>query len=183
MGTILISIIGIALMILLTVGAAYLVGPQFLALQANSQAMFLSQFSSQILNAATLRKALVGQGVYGKTSVGQLMYEGYLEKVPINPFLGRGGMPFRLLNSYDPGRSDLLADIIFVDIGISSEAAEVCRSINRQSAGFDGFLDMPLSSGSMISTMMSDNVGCFRMHLVGIAGEANPQDYVVYFRM
>ena len=184
MTNVLIGIIGVLLFIALALAGAMFLGPRFKEAQRNSRAMSLTQMASQIVVAMEIKRNDDGTPMPARQSMMVLAQKSYLKSLPINPYLGDGGWPFRALYSHDLHSAHYYADVIFLSIGHGLDAPSVCRSINKQSGGSDDDIPtLPLSSGSDIGPVMTRPIGCFRMHDVGVPGEAAPGDFVVYSRI
>src|SRR3546814_9204284 len=73
--------------------------------------------------------------------------------------------PFRVLYSGDLMSSGAgLADIVFVSIGSSEGARDVCRTLNRQAGAGEEISELVMAYGTDMRSMMQRNGGCFRMH-------------------
>jgi hypothetical protein len=184
MTNVLIGIIGVLLFIGLALAGALFLGPRFQQAQRNSKAMTLTQMASQIVVAMEIKRNEDGTPMPARQSMRVLSQNSYLKTVPVNPYLGEGGWPFRALYSHDLHSPYYYADVVFLSIGHGEDAPAVCRSINKQGHdGGDEIPTLPLSSGSDIGPAMTKPSGCFRMHDVGVPGEAAPGDFVVYSRI
>jgi hypothetical protein len=181
---VLVGIIGVLLFIALALaGAAYL-GPRFTQAMVNSKAMSVTQMTSQITSALTMRRGDEGVPIVARTQLMTLVPSGYLKALPQNPFMGEGGYPFRVLYSGDVESSLYYADVVFGSLGHGEEMMQVCRTINRQGdAKSDEIPQMSIEDGTSIASMIKGASGCFQVHSDGIYGEANPGDYVVYSRI
>ncbi len=183
MTNVLIGIIGVILFIGLALAGAIFLGPKFQDAKVNSQAMSLTQMSSQVTMALSLRRGEAGVPFVARDSVTVLAGDKYLKVTPLNPYIGEGGWPFRVLYSGDVRSNMFYADIVFVSLGHALDSGEVCRSINRQIVGRTDIPQLPKESGSDVSSMLTQLSGCFQLHEDGIPGEANPNDYIVYTRI
>lgn len=184
MTNVLIGIIGVILFIGLALAGAMFLGPRFQQAQHNSKAMSLTQMASQIVIAMEIKRSDDGTPMPARQSMTVLAQKSYLKSVPTNPYLGEGGWPFRALYSHDLRSDSYYADVVFLSIGHGEDAPAVCRSINKQ-AGISGddVPNLPLGSGTDIGPALVRPSGCFRMHDMGIPGEAAPGDFVVYSRI
>src|SRR3546814_5566366 len=134
--------------------------------------MLLAQMAAQISAAASLSETETGREIAARSSVSNLVISGYLRTLPINPYLDEGGYPFRVLYSGDLMSSGAgLADIVFVSIGSSEGARDVCRTLNRQAGAGEEISELVMAYGTDMRSMMQRNGGCFRMHDVGIPGD------------
>lgn len=183
MTNVLVGIIGVILFIGLALASAMFLGPRFQQAFVDSKAMTLSQMASQINLALSMRRTDAGVPFVARTSVATLASTGYLNSLPINPYLGEGGFPFRVLYSGDLGSPLFYADVVFVSLGHTKEVPQVCQAINRQISGMDGIPEMPVANGSNVHSMIVRTGGCFKMHENGIPGEANPGDYILYTKI
>lgn len=183
MTNVLIGIIGVILFIGLALAGAMFLGPRFQQARQNSKAMSLTQMASQIVAAMEIKRNEDGTPMPARQSMTVLSHSSYLKVVPVNPYLGEGGWPFRALYSHDLHSPDYYADVVFLSIGHGEDVPAVCRSINKQAGGGEEIPTLPLSSGSDIGPAMTKTSGCFRMHDVGVTGEAAPGDFVVYSRI
>ena len=184
MVNVLIGIIGVILFIGLALAGAAFLGPKFTDAMVNSKAMAVSQLTNQVTMALTMHRGDEQVPVVAKTSLVTLVPKGYLKDVPVNPFIGEGGYPFRVLYSGAVESPDYYADVVFVSLGGGNENMMVCEAINRQGpAKSDDIPQMPVESGTDIRSMLNSTTGCFQVHALGIYGEANPGDYVVYSRI
>ena len=184
MVNVLIGIIGVILFIGLALAGAGFLGPKFTEAMVKSKAMAVSQLTSQITMALTMHRGDEQVPLVARTSLVSLVPKGYLKDVPMNPFMGEGGYPFRALYSGAVERGDFYADVVFVSMGNGNEMMLVCEAINRQSPGGVAEVpQMPLEMGTDIRSMLRGTTGCFQVHAAGIYGEANPGDYVVYSRI
>src|SRR3546814_2949269 len=92
--------------------------------------------------------------------------------------------PFRVLYSVDLMSSGAgLADIVFVSIGSSEGARDVCRTLNRQAGAGEEISELVMAYGTDMRSMMQRNGGCFRMHDVGIPGEEGAHDYITFAKI
>jgi hypothetical protein len=180
---VLIGIIGVILFIALAMAGAMFLGPQFQRAFVNSKAMTLSQMASQINMALSMRRTDAGIPFVARASVLGLQQAGYLKSLPVNPYVGEGGFPFRVLYSGDLGSPLYYADVVFVSLGHSEDVEEVCTAINRQTTGNEFIPVMPIENGSSVHSMITRPTGCFKMHSNGISGEANPGDFVLYSKI
>ncbi|WP_292627005.1 hypothetical protein [Novosphingobium sp. 17-62-19] len=183
MVNVLVGIIGVLLFIALALAGAAFIGPRFMQAMANSKAMSVTQMTSQITMALSLRRGDEGVPVVARTQLMSLVPKGYLKTLPLNPFIGEGGFPFRVLYSGDVESSLYYADIVFGSLGHGNEMLHVCQSINRQANRGDDVPQMALEAGTNVTAMVKEPLGCFQVHSAGIYGEANPGDYVVYSRI
>ena len=184
MVNVLIGIIGVILFIGLALAGAAFLGPKFTEAMVNSKAMAVSQLTSQVTMALTMHRGDEQVPMVARTNLVSLVPKGYLKDVPMNPFIGEGGYPFRALYSGAVERQDYYADVVFVSLGSGSENMMVCEAINRQSPGRSKDIpQMPVEAGTDIRSMLQSTTGCFQVHAMGIYGEANPGDYVVYSRI
>src|SRR3546814_5703203 len=88
---------------------------------------------------------------------------------------------FRVLYSGDLMSSGAgLADIVFVSIASSEGARDVCRTLNRQAGAGEEISELVMAYGTDMRSMMQRNGGCFRMHDVGIPGEAGAHGYITF---
>lgn len=180
MTNVLIGIIGVILFIGLSLAGALYLGPRFHEAQNNSTAMAVTQAASQVSSAANLYRVESGFGVRSRVPASQLRDAGYLRAIPMNPFIDRGGRPYRILNGYDIEDGISLANIVLVDLGGSAEAREICGTLNRQALGDSNVDELELEQGADVSSMIRSTAGCFRMHDVGVSGEADGHDYIAY---
>lgn len=184
MSNVLLGIVGVILFIGLALAGAFYLGQEFQKASYQSRAMALAQMSSQISAAVSLFEAEAGIEMAARTSTMNLRTGGYLRTLPLNPYIGDGGYPFRILYSGDITSAGAgLADVVFVSMGPSEDALQVCRSLNRQVGGSEEIHELVVGNGSDIRSMMDRNGGCFRMHDVGIFGEAGPHDYVSFAKI
>ena len=183
MTNVLVGIIGVILFIGLAIAGALFLGPQFKKAQINSKAMAITQMATQIAQASTLYRTERGVPLAARVPVSTLKDEGYLAAVPLNPYVDQGGLPFRMLYSGDLESSAFYADLILVSMGSAEEAEEVCRAIRRQVSGSESVEELPMEEGPSVALMATETIGCFRMHDVGIYGEAEPHSYVVYSKV
>lgn len=183
MVNVLVGIIGVLLFIALALaGAAYL-GPRFTQAMVNSKAMSVTQMTSQITMALSMRRGDEGVPMVARSQLVSLVSPGYLKTLPMNPFIGEGGFPFRVLYSGDVESSLYYADVVFGSLGHGEEMLQVCRAINKQAGLGDDIPQMKVEDGTNIVSMIRKPLGCFQVHSSGIYGEANPGDYVVYSRI
>lgn len=184
MSNVLLGIIGVILFIGLALAGAFYLGPEFKKAGYQNRGMAVTQMSSQISAAVALYEAEVGRELAARTSVADLRTTGYLRTLPLNPYIGEGGYPFRVLYSGDLLSAGAgLADVVFLSMGSSDDAFEVCRAINRQLMGSEEVHELYIDAGGDIRSMMARNGGCFRMHDVGIPGEAGPHDYITFAKI
>lgn len=184
MVNVLIGIVGVILFIALALIGASFLGPKFTEAMVNSKAMAVSQLTSQVTMALTMFRGDEQVPVVAKTNLVTLVPKGYLKDVPLNPFIGEGGYPFRALYSGAVESPYHYADVVFVSLGSGSENMLVCEAINRQAPGGSRDIpQMPVEAGTDITEMLTSTTGCFQVHALGIYGEANPGDYVVYSRI
>ena len=182
MTNVLIGIIGVILFIGLAVAAAWYLGPKFQQAASNSKAMSITHMESQITAAISMKRTDDGTFVVARSPVRDLQVGGYLKTVPLNPYAGDGGLPFRILYSGDLESAYYYADVVFMTLGQSEGAEQVCRAINRQ-GGSETVPRMPAEDGQDIQAMVQKPSGCFRVHANGIYGEAAGNDYVAYARI
>lgn len=183
MSNVLIGIIGVILFIGLALAGAFYLGPRFQQATNNSKAMSITQMETQISAAISLKRNDEGTPVVARTAVRDLTDSGYLKALPLNPFVGQGGLPFRMLYSGDLASPYFYADVVFVTLGAGDGTVDVCRAINKQVTGADAVPQMPSVSGTNIQSMVTRTSGCFQMHKEGIYGEAAGNDYVVYAKI
>ena len=184
MVNVLVGIVGVILFIGLALAGAAFLGPKFTEAMVNSKAMAVSQLTSQITMALTMQRGDEQVPVVAKTNLVTLVPKGYLKDVPVNPFMGEGGYPFRALYSGAVESQDHYADVVFVSLGSGNENMMVCEAINRQGPNRTKDIpQMPMEAGTDITSMLTSTTGCFQIHAMGIYGEANPGDYVVYSRI
>lgn len=183
MVNVLVGIIGVLLFIALALVGASFLGPRFNQAMINSKAMSVTQMTSQITMALTMRRGDEGVPLVARTQLMSLVLPGYLKALPLNPFMGEGGFPFRVLYSGDVESSLYYADVVFGSLGHGDEMLQVCRSVNRQAGMGEDIPQMNVTDGTNISGMIKRPLGCFQVHSTGIYGEANPGDYVVYSKI
>jgi hypothetical protein len=183
MTNVLIGIIGVILFIGLALAGAFYLGPRFQQATNNSKAMSITQMETQITAAISMKRSDDGVPVVARTAVRDLSETGYLKSLPLNPFVGDGGLPFRMLYSGDLVSPYFYADIVFVTIGQADGTIDVCKAINKQTTGDESIPVMPSTSGTNIQSMVTRTTGCFRMHANGIYGEAAGRDFVVYAKI
>lgn len=180
MSNVLIGIIGVILFIGLALAGALFLGPQFHKAYVNSQAVAVTQMISQVMAASSLFRTEEGVPIIARDSVTRLLSAGYLSTLPGNPYIDRGGFPFRTLYSGDLQSSAFYADIVMLNLGPQSEAENVCEAINRQAGNGEDIYELDISVGADVRSGTGSSIGCFRMHDVGIFGEANPHDYIAF---
>lgn len=183
MTNVLIGIIGVILFIGLALAGAMFLGPRFQQATNNSKAMSITQMETQITAAISMKRSEDGVPVVARTAVRDLSETGYLKTLPMNPYIGEGGLPFRMLYSGDLVSPYFYADIVFVTIGQADGTEDVCKAINKQVTGDETIPLMPASATTSIQSMVVRNTGCFRMHGNGIYGEAAGRDFVVYAKI
>ena len=180
---VLVGIIGVLLFIALALIGASFLGPRFSQAMVNSKAMSVTQMTSQITMALSMRRGDEGVPLVARSQLVALVPRGYLKSLPMNPFLGEGGFPFRVLYSGDLESSLYYADVVLGTLGHGEEMLQVCRSVNRQAGVGEDVPQMRLEDGTSVVSMIKRPLGCFQVHSMGIYGEANPGDYVVYSRI
>lgn len=183
MSNVLLGIVGVILFIGLALAGAYFLGPQFQKAYVNSKAVAVTQMTSQVMAASSLYRTDNGRPIVARQSVAGLESLGYLSTVPLNPYIDQGGFPFRTLYAGDLQSSGFYADIVMLDMGGSEDARAVCGALNRQTMGSEEIAELAIASGADISSMTSRSMGCFRMHDIGVPGEANPHDYIVFAQL
>jgi hypothetical protein len=184
MTNVLLGIIGVILFIGLALAGALFLGEEFQKSSQRNRAMALAQMSFQISAAVSLSETETGREFAARTSVSNLLLTGYLRTLPMNPYIGEGGYPFRILHAGDlMGSGAGTADVVFVSMGSSAGAGEVCRVLNRQAGGNEAVDELAIAYGTDMRSMMYRNGGCFRMHDVGIPGEAGPHDYITFSKI
>lgn len=184
MVNVLIGIIGVILFIGLALAGAAFLGPKFTEAMVKSKAMAVSQLASQVTMALVMHRGDEQVPIVARTNLSTLVPKGYLKDVPMNPFIGEGGYPFRALYSGAVESPYHYADVVFVSLGSGNENMLVCEAINQQSpARTKDIPQMPVEAGTDITDMLTSTTGCFQVHALGIYGEANPGDYVVYSRI
>ncbi|AXK44113.1 hypothetical protein [Erythrobacter aureus] len=183
MSSVLVGIIAVILFIGLAIVSSLYLGGQFNTASAKSQALEMTNKASQLNQATALYWTEQGRPVVARSSVRSLLEKGYLKKVPVNPYIDRGGAPFRMLFSGDVYSANYYADVIIVDMGQDEDAKEVCSAINRQASHSGTIPEIDVSEGARVSAMTEAPTGCFQMHDVGIYGEAGPHSYIMYSRL
>ncbi len=183
MTSVLIGIVGVLFFVGLVMAGALFLGPRFQQARESSKAMSLTVMASQIVLAMEVRRNEEGIPLPARTPMSLLAEDAYLKALPLNPYLGEGGWPFRALYSHDLHSPYYYADVVFLSIGHGKDAASVCRTINSQSGLGPDIQTLPRESGNDIGPAIARQNGCFRMHDLGIEGEAAPGDYVVYSRI
>ncbi len=183
MSSVLVGIIAVVLFVGMALIASIFLGGQFQTASAKSQALSMTQKAQQLGQATSLYWTEEGIPVVARSSVMTLLRKGYLKKIPVNPYVDKGGSPFRILFSGDVYSSNYYADVILVDMGSDMDAEAVCSAINRQTTGSESIPEIDVGEGARVSAMIDGSMGCFRMHDVGIYGEAGPHSFMMYSRL